>query len=1140
VSRKIGPYRVLDEIGSGGMGTVYRAQGADGANVALKVIHPHLVTKPGFRERFEREVEAGRRIRAENVVATLDAGEAEADGQPTLFLAMEYVEGQTLRALLEELGRVPEDLCVHIGREVARALVDIHAAGVLHRDVKPENVLITPDSRVKVMDLGVAELADESLRLTASGEFVGSVLYAAPEQFAERSPDGRADLYNTGLLLYELATGEHPFRGDEMAAVIQRQLTEKPRPPAELVPQLSPLFEEVVLHLMEKDREQRFATATDLLDVLELKERSTWWGERARELRVATAGPLRRVRVPRDTPLHGRDTELAQLDALYDRARAGEGGVVLIEGEAGIGKTRLADEFTARLARRGEEFHFLYASYPPGGAATGSGAFSTAYREFFGAEDIEDRLARHVPEGLVPAFAALLLGAPPPAGVAPLSRDAVLHAFTLVTHALAADRPTVVLIEDLHLAPELGRAIFASLAAAVADHAVLLLGTARPGLEPLPHVSRLELRRLTPKELASLLVDLFRSERLAEELGWAIATKSDGNPFFVFELVRALREDQLIAREPDGTWVKTGLIKELHVPSSVLDLVEARIRDLDDTDKDLLEVAACCGFEFDPLLVAAALGLGQIPAMKRLAFLEKQHRLVRAMGRRYVFDHHQVQEALYNGMPELLREPYHARLGAALEERGGDADGARAVELCEHFLLGAVADQARTYLPAALTHLRDGYLYDEAIALAQRALAAEALLEGAERVKVLLQTAVSLETRGRHEEDRAVLEEALGLADGLDDPSLRAKVRAHLGRLSIWMSDYDAARDWLIQARDIARGAGDAAAERKALGNLAIVYYRQREFGEAQEIFRDVVRDAEEREDKRALAIGLLNLGNVHWCLNEYDEARSRYERYRDLSREIGYREGEALAAGNLGNVFIAQGRLAEARAHYAEVIRLSVGIGDLHKVALFESSLGSLDVTLGRPERAREHLERSLELAREIGMPREEAGALWGLAELAESVGDSAERGTWLEQALAIFDSTGERDAAIAVRVDLARLASESGREPDAIRHLDVAIETSRELDESGLLLLALAARAGLPGGDAAQAEAQLEAGLGRLSMRQQMLVLHLLHEATGKPGYLKQARGILRRMREHAPEEDRDEMVENNRLHRTIATSG
>jgi serine/threonine-protein kinase len=281
VGRRLGPYRLVAELGAGGMGTVYLAEverpeqdpagaGTTKQRVAVKVLHPHLLVRPDSVQRLLREAAIGRRVDHANVVRTLDAGQADEGTERLHLVVMEYVEGRTLRALLDDLGRVPEELCRHIGRDVAKGLAAIHAEGAVHRDLKPENVILTPEHVVKVMDLGVARLVDETLRVSQTGAFVGSVRYAAPEQFAprEKAVDGRVDLYALGLTLYELATGSHPFAGDEFHVVLKRQLTETPRPAGELNQQLSPFFEDLLARLVEKDRDLRIASAADLVRIL--------------------------------------------------------------------------------------------------------------------------------------------------------------------------------------------------------------------------------------------------------------------------------------------------------------------------------------------------------------------------------------------------------------------------------------------------------------------------------------------------------------------------------------------------------------------------------------------------------------------------------------------------------------------------------------------------------------------------------------------------------------------------------------------------------------------------------------------------------------------------------------------------------
>jgi predicted ATPase len=246
--------------------------------------------------------------------------------------------------------------------------------------------------------------------------------------------------------------------------------------------------------------------------------------------------------------VYGRDEELEKLRSLYDRAKTGDGQVVLIEGEAGIGKSRLVDELIARLHAAGEDLNFLFGSYPPGGAATAAGAFSAAYREHLG----EAGSAAYLPGNqiLVPAFDALLRGEGAPEGAQGLTSGSLQTCFARATQSLAAERVTIVLIDDLHFAPEEGRALFSSLAMAAPGHRVLLIGSTRPGvseawragLTRLAQVTLLPVQRLGPKDLVRLLADSLGSKQLAEDLGGRIAMKSDGNPFFAFEIIRGLRE----------------------------------------------------------------------------------------------------------------------------------------------------------------------------------------------------------------------------------------------------------------------------------------------------------------------------------------------------------------------------------------------------------------------------------------------------------------------------------------------------------------------------------------------------------------------------------------------------------------------
>src|SRR5262245_47128610 len=211
------------------MGRVFLAEREDGSaeepsRVALKVLHPHLVERRGYLDRFRREAEMGRAIVHENVVRTYEADLTVADGRPCFYLVLEHVEGRSLRDLLHDLGPLPDALLREIGRQAALGLAAVHAAHVVHRDVKPDNLLVTERSRVCLTDLGVARAEEVSESLTAEGHLPGTALYAAPERVAGLPATAASDLYSLGVVLHELATGENPFRRADAAATLRAQL----------------------------------------------------------------------------------------------------------------------------------------------------------------------------------------------------------------------------------------------------------------------------------------------------------------------------------------------------------------------------------------------------------------------------------------------------------------------------------------------------------------------------------------------------------------------------------------------------------------------------------------------------------------------------------------------------------------------------------------------------------------------------------------------------------------------------------------------------------------------------------------------------------------------------------------------------
>lgn len=1046
-----GRYEILQALGEGGMGTVYKAIDRElDRSVALKTIRPELAANPDIIKRFKQELILARQVTHRNVVRIYDLGEA--DG--VKFITMEFIEGRDLTSLLREKGQFEPNEAVEIMEQVCRALEVAHMEGVVHRDLKPQNIMIDAHGKVSVMDFGVARSTEVADAMTRTGAFIGTPQYMSPEQAKGEKLGAQSDLFSFGIVFYELLTGNSPYQADTVMSALFKRTAEAARPAIELVPDISPELSGIVSKCLERDLNLRYQRAGEILADLD-----AWRGNRPTLASLPFVVPSVRHRL------------VSKWVAVGGLAVA-----VAIGGWAVGGKLRSK---TASKEAAGPEVSLAILPFRNGSGDAGLDWLGPSLADMLNTDVGQSAHLRTIsPDRLHQVLSDLRVTpgtAIDPAMVGRIAEFSNADTVVWGQYAKFGDKiridATLVDLKHNRRAPLKIEAASEKEIPGTADGLAELI---RKNLAVSPDVVKeLKASSFQPssKSVAALRdynqgVGLERDGKHAEaEKLLEAATREDPSFALAFSKLAQIYSSLGYDRQAEQAAQRAVNLSQ-DLPEAEKYLIAAIraqvVRNYLDAIKAYENLAKVSPGNTD--VQAALAGLYEQAGNLTKATQYNQEILganpnditaTLAVGRL----------SINSGKPQEALDPLNKALtlSVQLDNKEQKASSLHYIGLAYSHM--NKPEDALRYYQEELTIWRQlGHKSGTALALNEMAKV-QALLGDNKNALPNFQQALQI---------RREIGDKRGLGDTLMD----------IGNVENDRGDHDQALKMFKEALQIQRDLGDQDLQAGCLNNIGNVYFLKAQYEDARTYYQQALQLLEKANVPQDLVEVVHNLADTSVRMGDYEYAVSQYMRALELRRSLKDTRGAAFEAYTLGVMFDHQGRFGAALKSQQDAVNTLHDLKDKTTwMAEIASNYGESLILAGRIDEAQSYLNDALNLARELKNDGMVSEALLFQGDASYYRGDTKSARASYDQALAVATRSKEPEKIFAAKIALAKIAAQDAPVPQASASLRRLIQ---QADEWGLQNLSIDCSLSLAetlmrGHDNTRAQQELERALLR-----------------------------------------------------------